>query len=93
MKNLDEQLTKQNEKFSRLYEGESVSNTESILDDINPQTQIENGLAILSFVFKNNLAFKKLNFLEIFNYIQKGSILLHLSQSEQKKKKNSEINI
>jgi hypothetical protein len=69
MKNLDEQLTKQNEKFSRLYEGESVSNTESILDDINPQTQIENGLAILSFVFKNNLAFKKLNFLEIFNYL------------------------
>ena len=69
MKMLEEQINKQNEKYSRLYEGESVSNTESIVGDLSPNTQIENGFAILSFVFKNNLAFKKLNFLENFNYL------------------------
>ena len=69
MKMLEEQINKQNEKYSRLYEGESVSNTESIVGELNPNTQIENGFAILSFVFKNNLAFKKLNFLENFNYL------------------------
>ncbi len=71
MKMLEEQINKQNEKYSRLYEGESVSNTESIVGDLslNTNTQIENGFAILSFVFKNNLAFKKLNFLENFNYL------------------------
>ena len=59
MKILDEQINKQNEKYSKLYDGKSVSNTESIEEDLNPQTRIENGLALLVFIFKNNLAFKK----------------------------------
>ena len=68
MKILDEQINKQNEKYSKLYDGKSVSNTESIEEDLNPQTRIENGLALLVFIFKNNLAFKKLHFLENFSH-------------------------
>ena len=69
MKHLEEQISKQNDKYSRIYDGESVSNTDSILEGLNPNTQIENGLAILCFVFKNNLAFNKLSFIEQFNYL------------------------
>ena len=69
MKILDEQINKQNEKYSKLYDGKSVSNTESIEEDLNPQTRIENGFALLVFIFKNNLAFKKLHFLENFLYL------------------------
>ena len=69
MKILDEQINKQNEKYSKLYDGKSVSNTESIDEDLNPQTRIENGFALLVFIFKNNLAFKKLHFLEKFVYL------------------------
>ena len=69
MKILDEQINKQNEKYSKLYDGKSVSNTESIEEDLNPQARIENGFALLVFIFKNNLAFKKLHFLENFLYL------------------------
>ena len=69
VKILDEQINKQNEKYSKLYDGKSVSNTESIEEDLNPQTRIENGFALLVFIFKNNLAFKKLLFLEKFVYL------------------------
>jgi len=31
--------------------------------------KIENGFALLAFIFKNNLAFKKINFLEKFQYL------------------------
>ena len=68
MKTLEEQINKQNEKYSRLYEGESVSNTESYAGDFNDDSQIENGLELLAFVFKNNLAFNKLHFLEKLAY-------------------------
>ena len=69
MKTIEEQINKQNMKYSKLYDGESVSNTNSIVSDLNPNIQIENGFELLKFVFKNNLAFKKLNFLEQFiNY-------------------------
>ena len=66
MKILDEQINKQNEKYSKLYDGKSISDTESIEEGLNPQTRIENGFALLVFIFKNNLAFKKLHFLEKF---------------------------
>ena len=69
MKVLEEQINKQNEKYSKLYEGESVSNTESIEGELNPKIKIENGFALLVFIFKNNLAFKKLYFLEKFQYL------------------------
>ena len=69
MKTIEEQINKQNMKYSKLYDGESVSNTNSIVSDLNPNIQIENGLELLKFIFKNNLSFKKLNFLELFiNY-------------------------
>ena len=66
MKVLEEQIKKQNEKYSKLNDGESVSNTESIEGELNPKIKIENGFALLAFIFKNNLAFKKLHFLEKF---------------------------
>ena len=69
MKTIEEQINKQNMKYSKLYDGESVSNTNSIVSDLNPYIQIENGLELLKFIFKNNIAFKKLNFLEqLINY-------------------------
>ena len=71
MKMLEEQINKQNEKYSKIYEGESVSNTESVISNLNPNIQIENGIALLAFIFKNNLALKKLNFLENFSNIYK----------------------
>ena len=58
MKALEEQIKKQNEKYSKLNDGESVSNTESIEGELNPKIKIENGFALLIFIFKNNLAFK-----------------------------------
>ena len=66
MKIIEEQINKQNEKYSKLNEGESVSNTESIVGDFDPKVKIENGFSLLVFIFKNNLAFKKLDFLEKF---------------------------
>ena len=69
MKYLEEQINKQNEKYSKLKEGESISNTESIEGELNPKIKIENGFALLVFIFKNNLAFKKLYFLENFQYL------------------------
>ena len=63
MKLLEEQINKQNEKYSKIYDGESVSNTESIASSLSPNAQIENGVALLDFIFKNNIAYKKLIFL------------------------------
>ena len=69
MKTIEEQINKQNMKYSKLYDGENVSNTNSIVSDLNPNIQIENGFELLKFIFKNNLAFKKLIFLEqLINY-------------------------
>ena len=66
MKIIEEQINKQNEKYSKLNGGESVSNTESIVGELDPKDKIENGFALLAFIFKNNLAFNKLFFLEKF---------------------------
>ena len=69
MKTIEEQINKQNMKYSKLYDGESVSNTNSIVSELNPNIQIENGFELLKFIFKNNLAFKKLIFIEqLINY-------------------------
>ena len=64
MKFIEEKINKQNIKYSKLYDGESISNTESIISELNPNMYIENGIELLMFVFKNNLTFKKLNFFE-----------------------------
>ena len=69
MKTIEEQINKQNMKYSKLYDGESVSNTNSIVSELNPNIQIENGFELLKFIFKYNLAFKKLIFIEqLINY-------------------------
>jgi len=88
MKIIEEQINKQNEKYSKLNEGESVSNTESIVGDLDPKVKIENGFALLVFIFKNNLAFKKLYFLEKFqNLFSKKDDIPFRSEKRRKTKR------
>ena len=86
MKTLDEQINRQNVKYSKLYDGESISNTESAISELNPNFQIENGFEILIFVFKNNLAFKKLYFLEQFINLAKYEVPQRPVRTEKKRK-------
>jgi hypothetical protein len=58
MKELEEQIKKQNDKFSKLTEGESISNTESNYEDYKTKTY-ENGFELLNFTFENNILLKK----------------------------------
>ena len=95
MKMIEEQINKQKEKYSKLYDGESVSNTESNIEDIDYSTKIENGLALLAFLFKNNLAFKKLNFLEklLYNYPKKEEGQNNKGVRTGKKRKTQRLSV
>ena len=86
MKTLDEKINRQNEKYSKLYDGEDVSNTESVISELNPNLQIENGFELLIFIFKNNLTFKKLNFLEQFINYTRYEIPQRPIRTEKKRK-------
>ena len=88
MKNIEEKINKQNVKYSKLYDGESISNTESIISEINPNLQIENGFELLIFIFKNNLAFKKLYFIDKLEnfYKNKEVEVTHPVRNEKKRR-------
>ena len=88
MKNIEEKINKQNVKYSKLYDGESISNTESIISEINPNLQIENGFELLIFIFKNNLAFKKLYFIDkMVNFYKNKEVeVTHPVRNEKKRR-------
>ena len=93
MKSIEEKINKQNIKYSKLYDGESISNTESVISELNPNMHIENGIELLMFVFKNNLTFKKLNFFEtlvnLFKNRKEGS--KHQTGRTEKKRKTQKL--
>ena len=91
MKALEEQINRQNEKYSKLYDGESVSNTESIAGEFNADSQIENGLELLAFVFKNHLAFNKLNFLEQLRYFAVKKEETNIPLRTEKKRRTQKL--
>ena len=93
MKTIEEKINKQNIKYSKLYDGESISNTESLISELNPNLHIENGVELLTFVFKNNLALKKLIFFEqfanLYKYRKVGTA--HPTGRSEKKKKTQKL--
>ena len=92
MKNIEEKINKQNVKYSKLYDGESISNTESIISEINPNLQIENGFELLIFIFKNNLAFKKLYFIDkMVNFYKNKEVEVTYSVRNEKKRRTQKL--
>ena len=75
MKIYEKQINIQNSKIDKFEEGISVSDTESNMEDLNPSIRIENAIALLSFIIKNNIELKKLYFFEKFTLVY-GNILL-----------------
>ena len=92
MKNIEEKINKQNVKYSKLYDGESISNTESIISEINPNLQIENGFELLIFIFKNNLAFKKLYFIDkMVNFYKNKEVEVTYPVRNEKKRRTQKL--
>ena len=66
IKNLENQLDKQNIKDENLKKGLNVSKTDSQIEyDLNSNMKIENGVAYLSYIFENHLILLKLDFFQI----------------------------
>ena len=79
IKNLENQLDKQNIKDENLKKGLDVSKTDSQIEyDLNSDMKIENGVAYLSYIFENHLIFLKLDFFQ------------NLFELKSKKKKKQE---
>jgi len=65
IKNLENQLDKQNIKDENLKSGLNVSKTDSQIEyDLNSDMKIENGVAYLSYIFENHIIFSKLDFFQ-----------------------------
>ena len=79
IKNLENQLDKQNAKDENLKKGINVSKTDSQIEyDLNSDMKIENGVAYLSYIFENHIILLKLDFFQ------------QLFKLKSKKKKNHE---
>ena len=63
MKSIQEKIAIQNRKLAKIQDGFTISDTESLGDEYNSKYRVENGLAILRFVVKNNIAMKMLEFM------------------------------
>ena len=80
IKNLENQLDKQNIKDENLKKGLNVSKTDSQIEyDLNSNMKIENGVAYLSYIFENHLILLKLDFFQI---------LFELKSKKKKKQEN-----
>ena len=100
MKSLQEKIAIQNKKLAKIQDGYTISETASLADDYNSKYIIENGLAIIRFVVKNNIALKMLEFMNKFgffdnfkNYQSLRDITIHGKRKDEEEEKQKEKEI
>ena len=97
MKTIQEKIATQNKKLSKFQDGYTISETGSLVDELNSSYRFENGLAILRFVIKNNVAMKMLDFMNkvgFFSSLKNNQSLrdisMHGNKKEEEEKKENE---
>ena len=93
MKSIQEKIAIQNRKLAKIQDGFTISDTESLGDEYNSKYRVENGLAILRFVVKNNIAMKMLEFMNklgFFDNFKNFQSLRDITIHGNKKKKEEE---
>ena len=100
MKILQEKIIIQNKKLAKIQEGYAISETASIGDEYKSTYRIENGLTMLRFVIKNNIAMKMLEFMNKFgffdnfkNYQSLRDITIHGKRKDEEEEKMKEKEI